>query len=173
MSQDLERQEQINKILEPHELSPAMMRHACIAAVGYLTGASIQNKEQMIATLREAVTTPCAKWETFNSLHAEVARLTAENEYILNGNALMLSRNIDLSNQVKSLNRHHQKREEQYEQWLAERTQQLAAAEQQWQARIAKTLKKVEESYLLDNHLHWSEVVNIFGKEFCKGTTHE
>jgi len=70
-----EREEQTSKILEPHQLDPSLMRHACIAAVGYLAGASIQNKEQIIATLREAVTTPCAGWETFNSLRAKLADL--------------------------------------------------------------------------------------------------
>lgn len=68
------------KILEPHQLSPGLMRHACIAAVGYLTGSSIQSKEQMIATLREAVTTPCAGWETFQSLREQLAAQAAELE---------------------------------------------------------------------------------------------
>lgn len=45
-------------ILDPDELSPALMRHACLAAIGYLTGGSILDKDGMIAVLREAVTTP-------------------------------------------------------------------------------------------------------------------
>ena len=48
----------MNKILEPRELDPAMMRHACIAAIGYLTGSSILDQDGIIATLREAVMTP-------------------------------------------------------------------------------------------------------------------
>jgi len=97
-----EAERQPSKILEPHELDPGLMRHACIAAVGYLAGGSIQSKEQMITTLREAVTTPIAGRGAVNSeehsrlktlqaivrdqevvisdLRAEVARLTAEVE---------------------------------------------------------------------------------------------
>jgi len=48
----------VSKILDPEELDPALMRHACIAAIGFLTGGSILDKDGMIATLKEAVTTP-------------------------------------------------------------------------------------------------------------------
>lgn len=56
----------MSKILEPNELDPSLMRHACIAAIGYLTGASILEKDGMIATLREAVTTPAKRKDHYD-----------------------------------------------------------------------------------------------------------
>lgn len=45
--------------------------------------------------------------------------------------------------------------------------------EKQWQARIAKALQEVEESYLRNHSIHPSEVVTIFGREFWNPTEKE
>lgn len=48
-----------------------------------------------------------------------------------------------------------------------------AELEKQWQARIAKAMQEVEESYLQNHSIHPSEVVTIFGREFWNPTTKE
>ncbi len=48
----------MSEILEPHKLDPSLMRHACLAALGYIEGISVLDKAGIVATLKEAVTTP-------------------------------------------------------------------------------------------------------------------
>lgn len=50
---------------------------------------------------------------------------------------------------------------------------QEAEREQEVQRRVGRTLRKVRESEERHHGLHWSEVVNIFGQEFCDHQTQE